>query len=648
VSAVLNRLGIETRLQLAITICVVSLVIATTIGSGGPPWVFFTYRSLLVAIAVLSAIGSRRADFRICRIFLALTLLLFGLMLVSVLQIQGSHFEGFYLWFKYAFFAAAFFNLAHYARYQSARWRGLLLAVIVATCLAHLLPDLIRNQGIVKGFSPNNANYFASFLLIGLAISIAGAVFALLPKWRIAALTSAGLILVGIVKTSSRGATLAALAMIVVAGFRARGRIPRQVWLGAGLAGMLAAMIASPYMIRKFIDRGEIDPYNYARREIWLSSLSVIGQGPVLGVGFGQYFHISKRFTLPVQGPVARYMKRAQMAHNEYLQHMAELGIPAALLLFSMFGYLLYQVAKRARNAWPDFRCFNETVVLTAAGVGVHALVDNCWTIPVTASGLVVLALADPLPLKRKDRHHAWTNPKAAAAAVALAGVYALSTIIPAIGLYLNDVGHRAYDRDDFAAAERYHVAAIAVVPNHPLFLDNLGMVYLQQFTENKDLNLLASAKEYFRRAIEASPQALDPHVHMEAVLVRSLNGEPEHDRNIYEEIVQVNRELLRIDPFIPFTRKNLGGAYYNLGDFEHAMLELQRAIEYEPNYVPGHLQMSEWYKERGDEETSRRHYMAAIGIIHKYRNFKPTQPYEGVLLARPQDPPSASAEQKR
>ena len=55
----LSKLGIETRLQLAITICVMALIIVTTLGgSGGAPWVFFTYRTLLLLIATLGAIGS--------------------------------------------------------------------------------------------------------------------------------------------------------------------------------------------------------------------------------------------------------------------------------------------------------------------------------------------------------------------------------------------------------------------------------------------------------------------------------------------------------------------------------------------------------------------------------------------------------------
>jgi len=316
----LHRLGIETRIQLAITLCVISLVIVTTLGgSGGAPWVFFTYRTLLVVIAILGAAGARHADLRISRIFLGCSVLVIGLMLISVLRIRGSHFEGFYLWYKHLFFACAFLSLANYARWQSARWRGLLLGSVVAVNLGYLLPDLIFNHGQVIGFSNNNANYFATFLLIGLAGSMAVAVFAIIPAWRAAAAVSAALILFGIVKTASRGGTLAAVAAIVVIAIRARGRIPRQVWLVAGLSGLLIAVVSSPYLISKFIDRNNIDPYNYARTEIWRGSLKVVAYSPLLGVGFGQFYHISKRFTEPINGLVARYLKRAQMAHNEYL-----------------------------------------------------------------------------------------------------------------------------------------------------------------------------------------------------------------------------------------------------------------------------------------------------------------------------------------
>jgi O-antigen ligase len=632
----LSRLGIESRLQLLVTLCVMSLIVVTTLGgSGGAPWVFFTYRTLLVLTTVLSVIGSRKTEDRVSPLFLGLAGLVLALMLISVLRIRGSHFEGFYLWYKYLFFACAFLSLANYSRLQSARWKALLLGTVVAIGLAHLVPDLLRWQP-VYGFSRQNSNYFGTFLLICLAAALSTAVFGVERVWRAVAGLLAVVTLLGIFKTTSRGATLAAAGMIVLAAIRGRGRISRQVWLGIGLAGLLTAMIASPFLIRKFMDRGDIDPYNYARKEIWLGSIHVIAQNPVLGVGFGQFFHVSKRFTLPVEGAVARYLKRAQMAHSEYLQHMAEQGIPATLLLLSLFAYMAFLAWKRAEKTFPEYRMFQEAAILTAFGVGAHGLVDNCWTIPVTTSSLIVLSLADLMPLRKKERQLKLSAMGVALAGVAVGLIYLVSTAIPALGLYYNDLGHQAYDRNDFAAAERLHLKAIRFVPDHPLFLDNLGMVYLQASIDLKQPQLIQNAGTYFERAIDASPQSLDPHIHMETLLIRELSGDPTRDAPVYKDILKYDTELLQIDPFIPFVRKNLGSAYYNLGNPEEGFKQLSTAIGYEPNYVPGYLQMATWYGERGDNDSNRKYTAAALTIINKYKAFKPTEGYEVVLLGRP------------
>jgi len=569
-------------------------------------------------------------------VLLALIAVLFLLMLISVFRIPGSHFEGFYLWYKYAFFAAAFLSLANYARYQSARWKGLLLLSVVAVCVAHLLPNVARG-GRVVGFSPNNADYFATFLLIGVAATVAAAVFTANLPWRLTAAAAAGLMFFGIIRTASRGATLASLAIMVVAAIRARGRIPRQVWLLVALAGLIAAVVFSPSLIRKFLDRNQSDPYNYARIEIWKSSLEVIAQRPLLGVGFGQFIHVSKRFTFPVEGQVARYLKRIGMAHSEYLQHMAELGIPAALLLFVLLGYVMHVVWKRSRTAWPENRCFYEAAIYTAVGVGAHALVDNCWTIPVTAASLVVISLADPLPLRAKEAPRRLPVLARASVATLFGLIYVYSVILPALGLYYNERGHQAYDRDDLQTAERYHRAALNIIPDHPVFLDNLGMVYLQQFLHNPEPASLELARSYFVRAIAASPRALEPRLHMEAVLVRSFPAKIAPEIDLHQAILENDTKLLEIDPYLPFPRKNLAGAYYVLGQRDRAVEELRRAIDLEPNYVPAYLILASWYAERGEKLESERYTAIGLSIVNKYREANLTEVYERILLGRPE-----------
>ena len=280
--------------QLAITICVMALIIVTTLGgSGGAPWVFFTYRTLLLFIAILGAIGSWRADQRIRPIFLGGTGLVLTLMLVAFSGSAGLILRVCTFGTSTRSFTCAFLGLANYARNQSAKWKGLLLAIIVVVDLSHLLPDLILRRAQVVGFSHNNANYFATFLLIGLAVAISVAVFATDRRLARLAAVSGAVILFGVIKTSFPGSN---------AGYGCDDRARRN----SGTRSNCQTCVADDWIdryrnggwsqpclcVRKLVDRGEIDPYNYARTEIWRSSLDVIARDPILGVGFGQYFHM--------------------------------------------------------------------------------------------------------------------------------------------------------------------------------------------------------------------------------------------------------------------------------------------------------------------------------------------------------------------
>lgn len=634
----LRHLGIESRLQLAITVCVIALIAVTTMGgSGGAPWVFFTYRSLLLVITILCAIGSRAGAQRISPVFIGLTATSLILMLLSVLRIQGSHFEGFYLWYKHAFYISALLALALYSRLQSARWKGLLLTSLVLLNLAYLIPAIFSGPRPIAGFSTNNVNYFGTFLLIGLAGSMAIAVFGIDWRWRAAAAFSAALLFFGISQTWSRGALLAAVVIIALSAVRSGPRIPRRAWIFIGVAAFVTVIVASPYLAKKFLDRGESDPYNYARTQIWINSLPIIAEHPFLGAGFGQYVNVSKRYAFPVEGQVARYLKRAQMAHSEYLQRIAESGIPAAVLLFSLFGYLLYLAWKRAERVWPEYRCFQEAAILTMVGLGTHALVDNCWTIPVMASGIVAMSLADLLPLEARPPKK-WKRSEIAVAVLGFAALYVPSTLIPGMGLYYNDFGHQAYNKADYNTAEKYHQAAIRMAPDNPLFLDNLGMVYLQKFDDTRQYELLRPARQYFAKAIASAPLSLDPYILMDTAILRSMTGDLQKDRKLCDLYIVNAKGLLNIDPYIPFVRKNLAQTYYRLGQQDKAFQELKQAIGYEPNYVPGYLTMAMWDKELGKTSESELYTKTAIAIANKYKQFKPREPYEGLLLGRPED----------
>src|SRR5262245_3005906 len=300
-SELLVWLGIQNRLQLAITTCVISLIVITTLGgSGGATPVFFIHRTLLLVITILCVVACRNQELRMAPALLGTLYIGLALMLISVLLIRGSHFEGFYLWYRYSFFLAAFLALAWYSRSQPFRWKATILTAVLVLNVVHLIPDLVRYNQPFGGFSTNNVNYFGTFLLTGLAAAMSVAVFGLSSRVRIASGATAALIFFGITQTWSRGATLAAGMMLATCAIRAGSRIPRRIWVVSAVLGLIVVAVASPYMMVKFLDTGRHDPYNYSRTDVWRGALLVISGNPLLGVGLGQYASESKRFTFPV------------------------------------------------------------------------------------------------------------------------------------------------------------------------------------------------------------------------------------------------------------------------------------------------------------------------------------------------------------
>src|SRR5262249_55983309 len=155
----------------------------------------------------------------------------------------------------------------------------------------------------------------------------------------------------------------------------------------------------------------------------------------------------------------------------------AECGIPATILLFVIAGYLFRNAVVRARSCPDSQRVFQELGILTVIGLGIHALVDNNWTVPVMAAGLVAFSLADSLPVPALRLRFDWTPRVWALCAILVVITLFHGILLPSLAIHFNEAGHAAYERRDLARAESDHRLAIAFAPNHDIFLDNAGLV---------------------------------------------------------------------------------------------------------------------------------------------------------------------------
>jgi len=641
-----KRWGIESSLDGVIFLSLILLVAITPLGGEATdPIVLGLYRTLLILVVLVSTIRTRQYNLpQVCYLFLGTASIVFIAMYSSVVLRSGSHFEGTYVFYQNALFFAAFVSLASFTRTRNSQWRSAVLGIVVLIGLLHLAAAWVLNwtgdPGPLIGTFVNQ-NYFASYLLVGFSVCVAAALSSSPMSVRIISASAGLILLVGIGQTASRGAFLLVLALLAVAFYRNAKRHRIALWRIALVAILLIVITAAanPSLIQKFSDRGERNPYNYERVEIWMKSLSMIASYPALGVGVGRFMYISKLFTPAVDGTIGRYQKWANIAHSEYLQYTAELGIPIAMLMLLIGGYLFSLAWKRANSISSDSRIAQEAALLVAVGLGTHALVDNNWTVPVVAAGLAVISLADILPYRPWPLLIEWTPVKKAALVLFVAAVFVQAVTIPFLGLYSNEMGHQAYIAGDLQRAEEMHRLGLGFVPDHPVMLDNLGLVYLDMFNSNHRTEYLDRAESRFMDSLAANPSFDRSAGHLENVLFRRLTGDAVRDKPVHRLIVSTDRKRIQHTPFNPFIRKNLAEALYNLGEKQQAIEELLKAVELEPNYVTAYQQLGQWLDGAGRPAEAAEYRRKANDIVTHYKNHATDtvdDTYDAILLGRP------------
>jgi len=642
----IKRWGIENGLDGVLFLSLIILVAVSPLGSEAThPIILGIYRTLLVVIIVATAVRTRQQELPQVRfLFLGLLALVLLAMYGSVVLRPGAHFEGIYAFYESALFLAAFVGLASFSRTKGPQWKNAILGSVVVIELMHLAAAWAAAHA--SGARPLlgtfvNPNYFASYLLVGFSVCTAAVLFAKSVPVRAGALLSGLALLYGIGQTASRGAFLSVLALLSVALFRAARRY-RIAWWQIAVVGILLIVVTAalnPSLVQKFSDRGHRDPYNYERTQIWMKSLSMIATHPIAGVGMGRFLYVSKLFTPAVDGTIGRYQKWANIAHSEYLQYLAELGIPVALLIFAIGAYLFRLAWTRAETVAPESRIAQEAALLAAVGLGTHALVDNNWTVPIIAAALVVISLSDLLPYRPWPIRIVWSPVKKTALGIFGIAVFVQAIITPVLGLYFNESGHLAYVAGDLERSEKLHRLALGFVPDHPVLLDNLGLIYMDYFGRTHKTDYLVLAESRFSDALAANPSFDRAAGHLENLYFQRLTGDVSRDQPIHKLIVEIDSLRLQYTPFNPFIRKNLAEALYNLGQKDQAIEELRKAVELEPNYVPAYLQLGKWVDAAGNAAVAAGYRKRADDIVMQFRDHATNtsdDTYDAILLGRP------------
>ena len=264
-------------------------------------------------------------------------------------------------------------------------------------------------QGRLKG-AGLNPNQLGSYLA---AAAILTGVLAANRRWslltRSVLLATAGIALIGLLLTLSRGALVGLCAALLLAPFvvgrgRRAGAIALTVAAIVGGIGWYAAVAPA-----SAVDRITHPARNggSGRENLWLVGWRMVEANPVVGVGAGNYPVSSIHYVLRpgfAPGDAASIIDRRKVAHNIYLTVLSELGAVGMALFVAILLGCLHSALRAARKFAARGEHAMELLALGLFLALVNMLVAGFFSSSIYIKQLWVLLAAGPALLALADR----------------------------------------------------------------------------------------------------------------------------------------------------------------------------------------------------------------------------------------------------
>ena len=206
--------------------------------------------------------------------------------------------------------------------------------------------DLDRLGGTIA-----DPNLLAAVLVVAFVLAVALTATVRSPAARWALIGAAGLALLSVFLTASRGGLVGLIAALGTGIVLARGR------RAAAIGGALVVAAASVLYVGLF-DPGVAQRYSTAdggngRTDLWKVGWRMAEANPVHGVGAGNFRDSSAHYVLAEPGAIQDsefIIDQPRFAHNVYLEVLAELGVVGLALFLALVGAAIGTGVQAARR----------------------------------------------------------------------------------------------------------------------------------------------------------------------------------------------------------------------------------------------------------------------------------------------------------
>lgn len=472
-----------------------------------------------------------------------------------------------------------------------------------------------------------NPNFFATYEVAVLSIALAllsGVPRSEMKRWQSVFLWSiVAITLCAFMVAQSRGALLALVTAVIFIGCYRFGKIALLILIVSLVAG---AVIPNP-LKQRMVSVAAQDPYAFSRVDIWKNSVERIADRP-LGIGLGMYKYSSFQYRFPIESSIVRYVKRAESAHNEYLQMAVELGV-GGLAIF-LFGIGIWgrevKVALRSELE-PWGRGFVTGLTGAVLGILAHSMVDSVFHEPalvillIVCGGFVFALQSIKKPDSAQQNVPFFSHPVRVALVLLGGVVLAVLIIQPAAGWYAHERGQAEAQVGRQDLALDWFRRASLIDPGTTGYHDASARTLVQLFHQSGDPQRLVKAVEEEEQAIYLNP--LDGRFPYRLGTIYGLLAEQSFSKDqrdlLLNQAAQAYDQAIHADPYSPLSYMALANIRLSQGRVEEAKLWLQRAVGTEPNYLPARTLLAELSLKAGEHEAAQSEFDAIVAVKRKY-----------------------------
>ncbi len=470
--------------------------------------------------------------------------------------------------------------------------RNYICTIIFLLGIFEVIIAIFKSAFLNGGFTGTfySPNIFADFLILSFFSGIA-----ILNYYKrglkIAIFLSLFIFVIMILLTGSRGGSATLIVAAILFSLRWKRFLLSFIIL---LFAVTIVFTVNNPLKEKVFSGVKKDPFLWERTNIWKSSLKVIKENPIFGVGVGNYKYDVLRHRYPSKHYFAKYSRRPAHPHNEYLYLISEIGLFGSLLLIIMIILLLFYYK-------PGYELYG------IIGILVHSFVNDSLAIPgilfpfllLFASGIKIKSiLKKEISIKRSFY------------------IYSLAFFFLLISF---DMLFKI--EEIFIASKRYGK-----------FIDNATLSYQLPYNQfvtygliynrTRANNLQKLYIDYLDRSLKRNPYSSTAR-QKSAVILSQYARSDEFIETLNQEIEM----LLYYDPYNVFNYETVGDIYSKLGKKELAMKYYEDAIALEPNFAVAIYKL-------GKLRNSRRLINKAKEIYREYF-FRFSQTIDGKPLNR-------------